>query len=283
MDSSTVQNILLSILNSIITGGFILVFVEIGNRKNRENDRHDQIMRPFMHKLSSYFRFLSWCRSHLKYPKELNEKEKEFKRLFEELSRYGEKAIHSGGDYGIEDFSAKKLDDICFKINNIWYWRDRMHPCNISWDNKLTGSENYIAKELKEFFPNYLTLAKDINLISKVSGDFYTDIYLLIKDTTYLHEAYMGHFKRQLICVTIFAVFVLTILVTMLFVTLSIGVMQIAGILVVLSLVLCLLLLGVDIKTQIKYYYKFCNKIIEQRKSIVKILTKIGLSCRPSN
>lgn len=45
---SEVQPIALAILTSIITGGFVLVFVEIGNRKNRENDKHDQIMAPFM-------------------------------------------------------------------------------------------------------------------------------------------------------------------------------------------------------------------------------------------
>lgn len=45
---SDVLPIALAILTSIITGGFVLVFVEIGNRKNRENDKHDQIMAPFM-------------------------------------------------------------------------------------------------------------------------------------------------------------------------------------------------------------------------------------------
>ena len=43
MELASVQNILLTILTSIITGGFVLVFVEIGNRKNRENDSYDQI------------------------------------------------------------------------------------------------------------------------------------------------------------------------------------------------------------------------------------------------
>ncbi len=57
---SDVLSIALAILTSIITGGFVLVFVEIGNRKNRENDKHDQIMAPFMHKLSAYFRYISW-------------------------------------------------------------------------------------------------------------------------------------------------------------------------------------------------------------------------------
>lgn len=55
-----VPQIVLSIMSSIITGGFVLVFVEIGNRKNRENDKYEHIMYPFMHKLSSYFRYISW-------------------------------------------------------------------------------------------------------------------------------------------------------------------------------------------------------------------------------
>lgn len=64
-----VSQIALTILTSIITGGFVLVFVEIGNRKNREDDRHDQIMYPFMHKLSAYFRFISWCSHNVIYSK----------------------------------------------------------------------------------------------------------------------------------------------------------------------------------------------------------------------
>ena len=52
-----IQPIALAILTSIITGGFVLVFIEIGNRKNRNSDRHEQIMTTFMHKLSSFFRF----------------------------------------------------------------------------------------------------------------------------------------------------------------------------------------------------------------------------------
>jgi hypothetical protein len=141
-----VQTILLSLLTSIITGGFILVFVEIGNRKNRENDRYDQIMRPFMHKLSSYFRFLSWCSHHITYPSKLNAYEQEFKRLVEEIGRYGGRAITSGGDYPIEHFTAAELEEICSKINNIWYYHDKMNPCNLQWSN-YDYSKDYISKE----------------------------------------------------------------------------------------------------------------------------------------
>ena len=151
MSPSDLQTILLSILTSIITGGFILVFVEIGNRKNRENDRYDQMMLPFMHKLSSYFRFLSWCSHRIKYPKQMSEYETEFKDLVTEIARYGGRAITSGGDYGVDYFAADKLNDICLSINNIWYYHDKMKPSRLTWDDGRFDDQ-FTAKELKEIF-----------------------------------------------------------------------------------------------------------------------------------
>ena len=82
-----IQPIALAILTSIITGGFVLVFIEIGNRKNRNSDRRDQVMTTFMHKLSSFFRFISWCSSSIIFPKQLDEKEKHFKILLDKMDR----------------------------------------------------------------------------------------------------------------------------------------------------------------------------------------------------
>lgn len=266
MSPADVQTILLSILTSIITGGFILVFVEIGNRKNRENDRYDQMMVPFMHKLSSYFRFLSWCGHHIKYPKQMSGYEKEFKSLVSEIGGYGGRAITSGGDYGVGYFSADKLNDICLKINNIWYYHDKMNPCNLGWDS-FGISEQFISKELKEFLPNYLNHTADVNLVSEVSGEFYTDIYQPIENETYKHEAYVKHFKRQTIFVAIAVGFVLLALNTMLFVQPPIWVMQMIGVATLIFLIVCLVLLGVEMKTQIRCYYSIKEKLSVKRKS----------------
>ncbi len=265
MVQTDVQTILLSILTSIITGGFILVFVEIGNRKNRENDRYDQIMRPFMHKLSSYFRFLSWCSHHIKYPSKLNAYEHEFKKLVEEIGRYGGRAITSGGDYGIGYFTAAELNKICLKINNVWYYYDKMNPCELSWED-LVGIDDYISNELKEFFPHHLSKTVDVNLVSNVSGEFYTAIYQPIEYETYKHETYIQHFKRQSIVVSIAVSFVLFVLTSMLLKDLSIGFMQFSGVAVIVLLVVCLLMLGVDTKVQIQHYHRFIDFFANMRK-----------------
>lgn len=266
MVQADTQTILLSILTSIITGGFILVFMEVGNRKNRENDRYDQIMSPFMHKLSAYFRFLNWCSHRIKYPKPLNEYEKEFKLLIDEIARYGGRAIISGGDYGINYFSTAKLNNVCLSINNIWYYHDKMNPCRLTWDDGRFNDQ-FIAKELKEVFPNYLFDSRNVDLVSRVSGDFYTDIYQPIEDETYKHEAYIEHFNRQTVFVAIAVGFVLLGLNTMLFVQLPIWMMRMLGVVTLILLIGCLILLGVETKTQISYYHRFKEKLMEKRKN----------------
>ena len=125
----TLYSTALAIMTAIITGGFVLIFVEIGNRKNREADKFEIEFRPFIHKLSAYFRFINWCSHHITYPRDLDEHEAPFKDLMKSLGSYGGKLIMSGGDYGLESFTSEKLDCIAFDINNVWYWHDEMHPC----------------------------------------------------------------------------------------------------------------------------------------------------------
>ena len=281
MTLTEVQPIVLAILTSIITGGFVLVLVEIGNRKNRENDRHEQIMRPFMHKLSAYFRFISWCRSRIIFPKPLNDYEKFFKRLVEEIGNYGGRAITSGGDYGMGYFTAKQLDDLASDINNIWYWHDKMNPCRLTWDGRMGG--DFIQKELREVNPIYLGLPEDVNLVAKVSGEFYTDIYQPIEYETYRHEAYIKQYKRQSVTVCGFVSFVLLLLGLMLFVKLPALFLQIATFAVILMLIGSLLMLAVDVKSQIRWWNN-AEEYIEKHKGkkidMGKVWKKIRKACR---
>ena len=147
-----------------------------------------------------------------------------------------------------------------------------MKPCALSWDD--TGADDYfISKELNEFLPIYLSHTRNVNLISNVSSDFYTYIYQPIENETYYHEAYVEHFRRQTIFVSISVGFVLLVLVAMLFVQLPVFFMQVAGVVVVILLLLCLLLLGVDTKVQISYHCKLFENFKEMKKN--KISKKI--------
>ena len=249
-----IQPIALAILTSIITGGFVLVFIEIGNRKNRNNDRHDQIMNPFMHKLSSFFRFMNWCHSSIIYPKELDEKEKSFKKLLDEMDMYGSKLIMSGGDFGVDEFPAKELYQIALDINNIWYWHDKMNPCQLTWDRHC-GAMNaeLINKELKEISPIYLSNQLNVDSVARVAGDFFVDIYQPIEYETFRYETHQEHYNRFTLYVSVSFALVLLILCLMLFIELPVLFLQLSTVCVVLMLILSLIMLSVDVNAQLKW------------------------------
>lgn len=260
----TTESIALSILTSIITGGFVLVLVEIGNRKNRENDRYELLMHPFMHKLSAYFRFISWCKSHIIYPPTLNDRESNFKALVNKIGEYGGKSIVAGDDYGIDRFNAEELYNITFDINNIWYWHDKMHPNRLDLDNAGLGTE-FIKKELKEINPLYVELPISIDSVAKVSAEFYTDIYQPIEYETYRHERYVKFYNKQTFIICNFVCFVLFLLVLMLCCELPKSFLQRSTVAAVVMLLCSLLMLAIDVKTQLKWISIASNYITNNK------------------
>ncbi len=254
-----VQPIALAILTSIITGGFVLVFIELGNRKQRENERFDQKISPFMHKLSAYFRFMSWCSHRIIYPKPTEGYYKDFKELVNYLGGYGGRAITSGGgDYPIGHFNAAELENIALKINNVWYCHDKMNPCMLTWDTH-GGTDNFIDKELREINALYYGIQHDINMVAKVSGDFYVDVHQPVEYDTYKHEATNKQYGIDTKIVAFAFIFVLTVLGAMLFVKMPVTMLQILATVVLLLLVLSLALLAVDTMTQIRW----CRRLDE--------------------
>lgn len=259
MEGACLHSAVLTILSAIITGGFVLIFVEIGNRKNRENDRYEQLIRPFMKKLSSYFRFVNWCETSILYPslKDRSPIELEFKDLVHELGVYGGHSIVSGGDYSIDDFSAEELYNLGYnKINHVWYLHDHMRPCRLSWNVNFKHNERYIKKELAIINPEYLNDEINFDMLIRVSADFLTDIYQPIETETYYHVAYQRLFRNQSIFVSVNLLLVLLMLCLMLCVTLPVWLLKLSTILIVCLFAMSLVLLGVDAKKQIMWLNK---------------------------
>lgn len=204
----------------------------------------------------------------------MDDHEAPFKDLIKSLSTYGSKLIMSGGDFGLESFTSEQLDRIAFDINNVWYWHDKMHPCRPTMDRNLFGVEEQIKKELKEINPVYLSMPIDLDLVAKVSGDFYTDIYQPREYILGNHEAYVEHYGRQTIFVLVAVLCVLGILSTMLFFRLPMIALQVSAMTVIALLLACLLMLGIDIKKQIKWHYIMQSKIFGTFKSIGIIMNK---------
>lgn len=93
-------------------------------------------------------------------------------------------------------------------------------------------------------------------MLAKVSGEFYTDVYQIIENETFRHEAYLRQYNRQTRWVSVFFSFVLLVLCLMLFVRLPVLLLQIASVAIVLMLVFSLLMLAVDVKEWVKIELK---------------------------
>ena len=272
MDPQSAEAILLSILTSIVTGGLVLVLVEIGNRRNRENERYERIMEPFMHTLSSYLRFISWFRGSFIFPKDVNGYEVDFKSLIDRLSKLGGRSVMSGDDYGVDYFSANELDQLESDINNVWYFHDKMHPCRIRIDDYTCNSE-YIEKELKVLRPNCRVYSLSVDTIAEISGDHYCYVYKPIAAVPIIHEAYIRLFRIQSVVVTICAGFVLVSLCCMLFWIPSIAAIRTIGITSIVMMGVCLTILGLDTKKQII----FNSGVVRLLRKCRKYLLEFGL------
>lgn len=190
-------SIIVSIITALLTGGFIILFLDNQHVGATVIERYHFVMQPFMHRLSNYFKFLSSATTYFSITKGTKKDEAEyvfkFNDLMDKLGHYAYPCIMSGQDYPTSKFTAKQLENICNDINNVWYYWDRKHNYMIdycSYDTRKAEQFCTLGKEcLKEVFPlKYNEQAFSLNLISDVSGTFFTEIYQPIQHVPYEYE-----------------------------------------------------------------------------------------------
>lgn len=285
MEYTSIHSAIISILSAVITGGFVLIFVEISNRKNRENDKYRQLMTPFMQKLSAYFKYINWVYGHITNPKPDTETEKQFKNLLRiELGKYGSELIVGGGNYDVDTFRAEELENICQKINHVWYMYDRYSLERLTWNNDYSINKELVEKELAVLKQSYLSMPESVSKIAKVSGEFYTDEYQPIQYEPYRHEmmANLYHLQSAIVCISLFVVLVSLCLLVC--VKIPIWLMRVATIAIVCLFGMCMMLLFVNENKQLKLInqVKGCLKkkihIKDMSKHIKNLIEPIGLA-----
>ncbi|MDH6310176.1 putative integral membrane protein [Dysgonomonas sp. PFB1-18] len=212
-------SIIISILAALLTGGFLMIFIESQKVAGSITDRFHFVMNPFFRRFSCYVKFISSFKTCFTF--KVTKDSDYIKRLkdnVEEIGRLGGQSIVSGQDFPSDYFTAKELDSICKTINNIWYLID--------------GKQNYIDKHLEfdsrhaEMFSQHtkdylegistkykgMPLTKD--MLAKVSGDFFVDIYQPIQDVLFEYEFWQK--KEKEFKILILATIVFTLLTMML-------------------------------------------------------------------
>jgi len=183
-----------TILTALLTGGFLMLFIE--NRHIGDNivNRYYFIMTPFMHRLSNYLKFISSVKTF--YVINRGDKEvyvHDFKLLLDKMEKLAHPCIMSGQDYPCSKFSAQELDNLCDDINRIWYYWDRKHNYMqghyVYETDKAERFETLGHEYLKEvFFKEFDGREFSMPLISDVSGKFYNDVWQPIQHIPFQYE-----------------------------------------------------------------------------------------------
>jgi len=179
-------SIIIEILAALLTGGFLMIFIENQKTAGSVTERFHFVMNPFFRSFTNYVKFISFFKAcfTFKVAKD-SEYIKKLKDNVDRIGRLGVKPIVVGQDFPADHFTAKELDSICNTINNIWYLIDGEYD----YIDKHLAFDSHYAEMLSEHTKSYLEaispkykgapLAKD--LLAKVSGDFFVEIYQPIK------------------------------------------------------------------------------------------------------
>ena len=180
-------SIIISILSALLTGGFLMIFIESQKVSGGVTERFHFVMNPFFHSFSNYVKFISSFKACFTFNAgKDSDYVKRLKDNVEKIARFGGQSIISGQDYSADYFTAKELDSICKTINNIWYLIDG----NQGYINKHLDFDSHHVQMFSEHTKGYLEaispkykgmqLTKD--MLAKVSGDFFAEIYQPIQD-----------------------------------------------------------------------------------------------------
>lgn len=182
--------IAVSILTSLLTGGFLLFFIENQHIEKDVISRFYSIMKPFYKKLTSYLQYVSWSKNVIQYDNRKADYISDLIPIMDELSRLAGQSIMSGNDIPV--MKAAAIDKLCGKINHICYLYDKgwfvTEHISIEKGNGFQSSETRIKESLTAYNTKYSNSAVDINLLPKVSGDFYVEVWQPVQNVTYQYE-----------------------------------------------------------------------------------------------
>lgn len=175
---------IVSILTSLLTGGVLVLFIESQHVTSFVYTKYETIMAPFMHKLSCFVKVLATIHTSIEPQNCTSNSVSKYKDKFEFAHRLEYITIMGGRDYQINHFSAKQLDDICEKINDIWYYGDRKKSvisenCSINTNCFNNSFHELLHVVFNDF--RYDSNTYDIHLFNEIAGKFYSDIYQPIR------------------------------------------------------------------------------------------------------
>lgn len=180
-------DIAIQVLIALLTGGFILLFVETMHIEGSVKRDFKAIMNPFYHRLSLLVRFIAYMRSDMEIPNEENGYSKRLREDLNKITRIGVEAQVSGRD--IFFMSSTKLHHLCELINDVWYVleKDRQLYEIIKIRGNSPLKEGAV-EALEELYPKQSYETMDVKLLWDATGSFYINDWQPVESCTDNYE-----------------------------------------------------------------------------------------------
>lgn len=215
-------SIIVSILTALLTGGFLMLFIENQHLGAKVTENYHAIMDPFMKRFSGYVRFISSVRTWYVVNRGVDNDSYaiDFKNLLDKLGREGGKSIMSGRDIPIGHYSPEEFTDICDTMNHVWYcWDDKQNYMDkdFTFETEKANHFDQMSRQyLAEAMPDLKDKEISVPLIADVSGKMYCNLYQPIEDYPYEYRGWQQK-EKQFNKLTVSIIFVnLVILVLIL-------------------------------------------------------------------
>ena len=187
---------IITLLSAILTGGFLMLFIESQKLSASVIDRFQGIMKPFYHKLSNYMKFVSSFRSAIII--DTVKGDERIKGLKEDIDDFARLCV--AYDLPTGYYGGKELEELCDRINNVWYLISNKK----GYTNELISLDRHCAsivedrarKYIIEVDRKYEDETLDLDFFAQVSGDFYRDLFAPVERMTYEYEHWQKKEKR---------------------------------------------------------------------------------------
>lgn len=187
-------DIIVPILVAILTGGFLMLFIENQHITSSVNERYDFIMKPFYHKLTNYYQFVASFRIYLRLNDKQSENAEHLYNLVEKMGHMAFPSIMNGRDYPVTYFKARRLEELCKDINDIWFtWDHNQYYIKDHLYYETDRADQFTEegrKCLHEVNPAYDNQPWTLNFLSTVSGDFFAKIWQPVAHVPFHYEVW---------------------------------------------------------------------------------------------
>lgn len=193
MDKSDI----ITFLSSLLTGGFLLLFIESQKTSSGVQDRFRCLMNPFYDKLNSYIKFVYLFRQGI-YIDSTSE-EIEVKNLKHDLDYISD--LYENADFPTIDCNPTHLDNLCNRIYNIWYYlTEKKHITYnyVRYDPAFAIElEQKMRESIEEIDVKYKRRKLNISFLSELSGDFYANVCEPVRKFPHQYECWL---KKERFC-----------------------------------------------------------------------------------